>query len=260
MNGSHCPDAPPITVLIHGVGLDSHMWDRVCTTLDRPVLRYDLLGHGDDPAVQGPFSLTDFVEQLRAVLAGAGIQHCDIVGFSMGALIAQGFALAYPESVRRMVLLNAVFNRTSAQRGAVLARVQAVRSDGYLSTIEPAIDRWFSPTFATEEPQVLATVRTRLKRNNALAYANAYAVFAVADAELCERVGEIRCPTLVVTGRDDQRSTAEMSIALAAAMATAQARIIDRARHLTPIEVPEQVAALIDEHFGTTEMEPSRWA
>lgn len=260
MNGSSRADAPPVTVLIHGVGLDRRMWDRVCTTLDRPVLRYDLLGHGDDPAVQGPFTLNDFVDQLRAVLAAAGIQQCDIVGFSLGALIAQGYALAYPERVRRMILLNAIFNRTSAQRSAVLARVQAVRSDGFLGSIEPALDRWFSPTFATAEPQVVAGVRTRLERNDAVAYANAYAVFAVADGELCERVGEICCPTLVVTGRDDQRSTAEMSIALAAAMSAAQARIIDRARHLTPVEFPEQVAELIDEHFGTTETGPSRWA
>lgn len=260
MDSSSSSVEPPVTVLIHGVGLDSHMWDRVCSAIEpRPILRYDMLGHGDEPVVQGPFTLNDFVEQLRLLLAAAGIQQCDIVGFSMGALIAQGFALAYPTSVRRMILLNGVFNRTSTQRSAVLSRVHDVRTVGYLCTIDPALDRWFSPNFAAEEPQAVEIVRTRLQRNDAVAYANAYAVFATADRELCQRVGEIRCPTLVVTGSDDQRSTPEMSIALAAAMPSAQVRIIDRARHLTPIEVPAQVAEMIDQHFGTTVLEQSRW-
>ena len=88
----------PWLVLIHGVGLDLHMWSRQAAVLEknRRVLRYDLIGHGETPPAGDPLSLDDFVSQLHELLNLLGVERAGIVGFSMGALVAQAFALEHP--------------------------------------------------------------------------------------------------------------------------------------------------------------------
>lgn len=233
-------------VFVHGVGLDRTMWDAVLSGLygDR-LLRYDMIGHGEASAPAGPYRLSDFVEQLAEFADEEDLDHFDLVGFSMGALVAQGFAAAHPTRVRRMVLLNSVFDRTLAEREAVIERVADVRSGGYEASIEAALSRWFSTDFATARPDVVHAVGRRLSANDARAYADAYEVFATADAEIVHVAHTIAAPTLVVTGSEDLRSTPEMAHLLAAAMPDARAQIIDGVRHLTPFECPIVVADLI---------------
>ncbi|MGZ4738848.1 MAG: alpha/beta fold hydrolase [Ilumatobacteraceae bacterium] len=239
--------AVPI-VLIHGVGLDHTMWLPVMAALShRRTIAYDMVGHGHATKPEGPYTLATFVDQLSEIV-GALRGDVELVGFSMGALVAEAFAASAQRSrVRRMVLLNAVHDRSPAEREAILDRVTEVRAGRFESTVEPALQRWFSPDFATAYPGTVADVRRRLLENDVRAYGDAYEVFATADAELARRVDAIDVPTLVVTGSDDQRSTPAMSTALAAALPNGRAMILPGLRHLTPVEAPITVANVIDE-------------
>lgn len=234
-------------VLIHGVGMDLTMWDALAAHL-RPshrIIRYDMLGHGASQKPAGPYRLADFTAQLSALTTDLDLPAFDLVGFSMGGLVAQAFALRQPELVRRLVLVNTVFNRTAAERQAVNARVDDVLKGGYAASVDAAIDRWFTPSFRTRQPEVVAAVQRHMMTNDLDAYAAAYAVFGNADAELVDRVAAIRQPSLVITGADDQRSTAFMARALATCLPAAHLEIIPGQRHLTPLEVPEHLAASI---------------
>ena len=210
--------AGPPLVLIHGVGMDLEMWDPVARLLAarHRVLRYDMLGHGQSAKPPGPYRLDDFVRQLLALADGLGLARFDLAGFSMGALVAQGLALAAPGRVGRLVLLNGVYDRSAEERAAVASRVQDVLDGSYAESVEAALRRWFTPTFQATRPEVLAWVRDRMAGNDLEAYAAAYEVFATADRELASAVGAIAAPTLVTTGSDDQRSTPAMAAALAA--------------------------------------------
>ena len=235
----------PSIVLIHGVGLDHTMWDRVLPALgDRRVVTYDLLGHGSSAPLPSGSDLSTLVHQLRSV-CDAEPSPIDIVGFSLGALIAQGFALSSPERVRRLILVSGVFDRSTDERSAILERVTDVREGGYLNNVATAIDRWFTPEFAAAHPDVLAEVTERMMSNDVASYVNAYEIFATADEALAAQVHRITCPTLVVTGELDPRSTPAMSQALATTVANGRAVVLPGARHLTPLEVPEVLARLI---------------
>ncbi len=235
-------------VLIHGVGLDHMMWLQVMSALpQRRTVTYDMIGHGSASKPDGPYTLDMFVDQLAGVV---DVLECkvDLVGFSMGALVAQGFALTPAgRSVRRMVLLNAVHDRTATERRAIMDRVADVRAGGFAATVEPALQRWFTPAFLAAQPAIVESVRLRLLDNDIQAYANAYEVFATVDAELAERAADIAVPTLVATGGDDQRSTPAMATALAAAIPHGCPQVLPGLRHLTPVEAPDVVAAMIDE-------------
>jgi pimeloyl-ACP methyl ester carboxylesterase len=234
-------------VFIHGVGLDHTMWDPVVRALrHRRTVSYDMIGHGTAPKPAGPYALETFVRQLDTIVEALA-SEVDLVGFSMGALVAQGYALRPDASIRRLVLLNGVHDRSESERKGIVDRVVEARAGGYASTIEPALRRWFTPQFTEGSPDVVAAVRERLERNDVRAYADAYEVFATADVELAGRMGAVTQPTLVVTGSEDQRSTPAMACALADAMPDARALIVPGLRHLTPLEAPDLIAKTIDD-------------
>lgn len=234
-------------VLIHGVGADLEMWEPVANQLacEHDVLRYDMQGHGASTKPPGPYALNDFVQQLRRLVDGLRVQRFTLAGFSMGGLVAQGFALAEPARLERLVLLNTVYDRSSQERAAVEGRVREVLDGGLGASISAAIDRWFTPDFRARRPEVIAAIRRRMETNDVRAYAAAYSVFATADRDLSGRIGEITAPTMVATGADDQRSTPAMAVKMAALLKSGCCRILPGQRHMTPLEVPEVVAALI---------------
>lgn len=234
-------------MLVHGVGLDRTMWAPLRSLLAsrHPVSDvgdYDLIGHGTAEHPPGPYALDTFVAQL----AGLAPPRATIVGFSLGALIAQGYAVAHPDRVVSLILLNSVFDRTAEERAAVVERVAAVRAGGYPASIDAAIERWFTSRFASEHPEVIAAVRGRLEANDVRAYADAYEVFATADAELATTCRSITCRTLVVTGAEDLRSTPAMAHALAATLPNAEVVVVPGVRHMLPVERADVVAELIE--------------
>jgi (E)-2-((N-methylformamido)methylene)succinate hydrolase len=228
-------------VLIHGVGLDATMWSPVVELLapQFEMHTFDLIGHGTR---RGELpSMDRFVGQTLAKVDG----QMAIVGFSLGALIAQEVALRAPDRVTRLAAVSGVFRRTPAERAAVLARVESVRNGGYTDSVHAAIDRWFSAEFAARSPRTLAKVRAVLEANRVDSYSAAYEVFATADESLASRVGDITCPALAVTGADDPGSSPAMTRALALAVPDGRACVIDNARHLLPLEQPTMLATVL---------------
>jgi pimeloyl-ACP methyl ester carboxylesterase len=234
-------------VLIHGVGADLEMWEPVAERLEplHDVVRYDILGHGASAKPPGPYRLDHFVEQLRGLADGLDLRTFVLAGFSMGGLVAQGFALAAPTRVEQLVLVNTVFDRSPQERAAIEARVREVLNGGHEAGVAAAIERWFTPAFRAARPEAVAGVRRRMETNDLEAYAAAYALFATADRELAGRIGGIAVPTTVVTGAEDRRSTPAMAMAMAERLPRGRCRIIPDQRHMTPLEVPDLVAALI---------------
>ena len=245
------PSETPL-VLIHGVGLDHTMWLPVVSELrHRRTISYDMVGHGAACKPPGPYTLSTFVDQLSSIVVALECD-VDVVGFSMGALVAQGFAIsAGGARLARMVLLNGVHDRSDHERQAIVDRVAEVRAGGFETTVEPALQRWFTPAFVTTQPAVVDAVRQRLLHNDQRAYADAYEVFATADSELVSCTPDITQPTLVVTGSADQRSTPAMARALADALPNGHSSVLQGLRHLTPLEAPDAVAALIDGFLTT---------
>lgn len=235
-------------VLLHGVGMDLSMWDFVAERLQRQflVLRYDMIGHGPSQQPDPPYSLSMYVEQLSLVLAANGIAAAGIVGFSMGSLVAEAFALAHPAKTKWLIALNGVFNRSDADRAAVLKRVADAEVQGPTAGLDVAIDRWFTPQFREQNPEIVESVRQRIMADDKHAFAGAYRVFGTADAELAPHISEIECPTLSMTGEFDQRSTPEMAKAIAKLVRNGEYAILAGQRHLTPLEVPDQISGHLE--------------
>lgn len=68
------------------------------------VIAVDTRGHGESPRGTGPFTLSQFAEDLKSFFDQHGISKCHLLGFSDGGNVALLFALKYPDRVERLIL------------------------------------------------------------------------------------------------------------------------------------------------------------
>ena len=237
---------PPL-LLLHGVGLRAAMWAEVIERLKDSyrLIVPDMLGHGGSPLPGPDVTLADYAAQAAALLDELGTASATVAGFSMGALVAQRMALDYPRCVRAAAFISGVYGRSAEESLAVTRRALSVAIQGVGPTIEPALARWFSPTFRARHPEWEAWVRDTMLGNDATGYLRSYATFATGDTELAEAISGIGAPTLVITGERDSGSTAAMAARMQAQIRGSQLAIIAGGLHLLPIEMPDALVATL---------------
>ena len=243
----------PELVLIHGVGLDLTMWERALPILEPHyrVVRYDLVGHGGTPALREDIQLADFVEQLEVLLDHLGVRKPHVLGFSLGGIVARGWAAAHPARIAKLVVLCSIAPRTESQRRAITLRLQQLEQSGVGATIDAAIRRWFTPSFIEHNPEIIAGTRATLLANQGIGYPAAYRFFATADDVIDGLGRNIRCPTLAITAEDDIGSTPEMARRIAAETALGSSHVVPGLRHMAVVESPERTLAPLLAFLGS---------
>jgi pimeloyl-ACP methyl ester carboxylesterase len=99
------PNATPL-VLLHGIWDTWRIFARVGAALaaERTVHALDLRGHGDSDKPQTGYDVGDYAADVRGVLDALSIAHADLLGFSLGTLVATRLASDTPERVARLLL------------------------------------------------------------------------------------------------------------------------------------------------------------
>ncbi|MFC9504480.1 alpha/beta fold hydrolase [Streptomyces sp. NPDC057002] len=235
----------PTVVLMHGVGLDHTMWEPTAALLaDRfTVIAPDLPGHGTRPPVRDGVALAD----LAADVVGEIPAGSHLVGFSLGALVAQQVALHHPELVATLTSVSAVCERTAEERASVLGRLRTAEAD-FTASAAASLKRWYDGTDV--DPGLVARTEATLLANDIGSFLNCYRVFATADADLAPHLPAIDVRALAVTGENDPGSTPEMTHRLAAALPDCRAVVIPQARHMLPVERPEAFVECLTTFIG----------
>ncbi|MDQ1105446.1 alpha/beta fold hydrolase [Nocardioides zeae] len=230
----------PSVVLLHGVGLDHTVWQPVGGLLrDRfEIIALDLPGHGANPPVPAGATLADLADGVAGRIPGGS----HLVGFSLGALIAQHLALRRPELVASLTLVSSVCQRTVRERDAVLSRLDVAAADFKAST-EASLVRWFDGTDV--DADFVRRTKATLLANDVESFLNCYRVFATADAQIGTELGSIAVPTVAVTGEEDPGSTPDMTHRLAAAIPGCVPIVVPGARHMLPLQSPDAVVDCI---------------
>lgn len=241
------PVGTPVVVLIHGLGLNRHLWQEFETTLlpHYRVLKYDLLGHGDSLPPPAKLSLTVFVAQLSALLAELNIETCTLAGFSLGGMINRRFAVAYPQRVAALAIFNSPHKRSRTVQQLAETRTAQTAKQGIAPSLDSTIARWFTPEFRVARHDYIAHMRSCLLANDPLIYAQCHHVLITGVTELIAPQPPITCPTLVMTCENDQGSTPAMAHAIAAEIRSAQMRIVPDLQHMGLVEQPQKFTTVL---------------
>ena len=230
--------AGPVVLLLHGVGLRAEAWGAQIEDLaqDHTVIAPDMAGHGESPLRSCPTKVSAYVD----VVAEAMTEPAVVVGHSMGAMMALDLAARYPQKVRGVAALNAIYRRSEAAKQAVQARAASL--DGVsMADPEPTLIRWFGEAPSSER----TACKDWLIHVDPAGYKTAYTVFASEDGPSDEALGSLSCPALFMTGSEEPNSTPAMSKAMSARAPHGTAITIEGAAHMMPMTHPAAVNAAL---------------
>jgi len=228
-------------VFIHGVGLDHRMWDyQVNYFNEYSTLTYDLLGHGKTPCNKDKLSLRDFSDQLLDILDYLKIDKINLIGFSLGSLIALNFSSHFQKKVEKLVLIGTTYKRSVEERALVLDRYNQAKLNKPIS--KQALKRWFSDKYLKDNPKTYDLFMKILNKEpkDHKNFLKAYELFANHYDDF-EDIKKIDRETLVMTGSDDVGSTPAMSKELVKDLVNSTYIEIKHGKHLCSIECVDDV-------------------
>jgi 3-oxoadipate enol-lactonase len=229
------PADAPVLVLSNSLGTNLSMWDPQIPALTAQfrVLRYDTRGHGQSSVTAGPYTITQLGRDVVGLLDGLGIERAHFCGLSMGGAIGMWLGICAPERINRLVLCN-----TAAKIGAAEmwnTRIDTVRTNGLSAVAETQAQRWFTPAFIAEAPDVIASTRQMIAGTSPEGYAANCG--AIRDMDQRETISRIRARTLVISGLHDPVISAADRRYLVDTIPGAKLVELD-ASHLSNVEAP----------------------
>ena len=227
------------TIFIHGVGLDNTMWYPQKKYLNnKSTIYYDILNHGKSKSDYNILSFDLFVEQLINLINYLKAKKVNLVGFSIGALIAQHFTQTFSDKVNKLILIGSVYNRTKDQISVVTNRYEEALKGN--SITENSIQRWFSEDFLKQNKKVYEFFYNLLEKKKNENFLPAYKVFVESDKYQIN-FNNFTMPTLIMTGENEIGSPPEMSKAIHKEIKNSFLYIIKKAKHGATIEKADTV-------------------
>jgi pimeloyl-ACP methyl ester carboxylesterase len=203
-------EGPETLILIHGLASNLGFWRYNLPALAERyrVIALDLPGYGrSEKSGQYPYTLSFYAETVRDLIRELGLDSVTLVGQSMGGQIAMVAALAYPDAIDRLILVDpAGFETFDAGEARWLRNVYTI--EGIRLTPEDAIRRNLSLNFYEWDDRLewMVEERARLAGTDEFdefAYAVKKSVGAMLDESTAPYLEDITQPTLVVYGEYD---------------------------------------------------------
>jgi pimeloyl-ACP methyl ester carboxylesterase len=227
-------------LLIMGLGYTHEMWYRTEPILSQRyrTISFDNRGVGRSDVPPGPYPISTMAADAAAVMDAAGIKRAHVFGISMGGMIAQEFALQYPERVRSLILGCTSHGGPEAVLAdaevvtTLMARGTMSAEDGIRAMV-PFIYDASTPRERIEED---LEIRRRTFPTAAGYFAQVQGIFAF---EARNRLPRLRVPTLVVHGESDRLVPPENGRRIAKLIEGARLVMLQRASHIFPTDQPD---------------------
>ena len=231
-------DGPWLT-MSHSLACNLQMWDEEAKRLSKryKVLRYDTRGHGASGAPAAAYTLELLADDLHALLQALGVQSTHFVGLSMGGMIGQTYALKYPGMFRSLALCDTTSRYPAEAAGLWAERIKTVEAQGMEPLVESTLARWFTAPFRQTHPDVVQKVAAMIRATPTTGYVGCS--HAIPNINLTARLKEIRCPALVIVGKDDAGTPVAMAEDIHRALPGSELVVIPSAAHLSNLEQPD---------------------
>lgn len=231
----------PALILIHGFASSRELWGGLdqARLEGRTVISYDLRGHGGSDRPGGAHTLAKHLADLEGLMAVLGIGRADLVGHSLGGMIAMELAATRPEKVGTLTLISTTANFPQATKDMFYQLASSASFGGMVSIVDKLINLSFSPAFQEANPKIIKTLRQTLKSSHAASVVSSARM--VAKIDLTARLAAISCPTQVLVGEQDELTPPPLAKELNEKIAGSSLYLLPDCGHAAPMEQPQLV-------------------
>jgi len=247
----------PVIVLLHGSNASLQTWEPLVKRLGGTwrIVTLDLPGHGlTGGTPDKDYSADGMIDAVDVVAAKLGLNHFTLGGNSMGGWVAWRYALARPEHVDALLLIDAA--------GMPLRKGEKKPPSNIgFRVLEYPFGRWLA-TQITPRSLVEESLRGSVARQDIVDDAmvdrywellrfpgnrEATVLRAGMDREpaMADRIGEIKAPTLILFGKQDRLINPTAAQTFHERIAGSEALLLDGVGHLPMEEAPDETAAAI---------------
>jgi esterase len=247
-------------LFLHGGALTAHTWDLCCLALrgEFHCVALDQRGHGDsDWAPDADYSIGAQREDIRGFADRLGLDRFALVGQSMGAINGLAFAVAHPERLSALVMIDA--GPEVRRRGSSRIR-EFVNGGAKPETLEEIIERAlaFNPR---RDPQILRrslmhNLRPQPDGSWSWKYDRSRFQRLDQDTHLAERrrladnLASVTCPALVVRGAESDVFHQDDAERLAKNFPDGRQITIAQAGHTVQGDNPKDLVAALRDFLG----------
>ncbi len=235
------PDGRKPVLLLHGLGADASSWEYQIPALGtkgfRPVA-VDLPGFGKTPKPASGWSIHDSAVAASRMMNELVDLPYDVVGISMGGVVAQVLARLDLGRVRKLVLVNTfacLRPRRVNEWFYLLKRIVVANFRGVKYQAEAVAERLFPEL---HQAVLREEIIRRILDSDPIVYRTA--MWQLARFDSTRWLKEIGCPTLVISGELDSTVPLDNQKELANGLPTAHQVIIPAARHGVIVDQPEK--------------------
>jgi pimeloyl-ACP methyl ester carboxylesterase len=250
-------DGKSTVILIHGYGGYIENWEDNIAVLaqSRRVYALDLPGCGHSDKPHATFSIPYFTQYIRDFMIVQNVDKAALIGESMGGGIVLQFALQYPDQVDRIVLADSaglgkdvwIFLRMLSVPilGELLSRPSRKGSAQFFKQL------FFNQDFITDqrinESYEMASLpgAQRCLLNTLRTSCNIWGVKDNVIDPILDHLEEIKVPTLVVWGAQDQLVAVAHAYFAAQSLPNAKLHIFDPCGHMPNIECAQEFNSLV---------------
>jgi (E)-2-((N-methylformamido)methylene)succinate hydrolase len=239
-------------IFTHGLGADHTMWFNQLPVFKESyrTILWDVRGHGRSEVTDGGYSITQFVNDLFALMNHLEIGKAHIAGLSMGGWISWSFAIAHPDRCASLVLSDAAgvmsfTEKECSDMKRVLGKTANVaETQGMEKLIEPTISLMFHPQYMHNNQDMIKLIKTQMLQMDVRGFARTIRgafmdMFKTPWESIRPSLSGISSPTLVITGDTDALTPLKSQIALHKAIPGSRLEVIEGAGHVPVMEKPE---------------------
>lgn len=235
-----------VVVFINGLTMDVNGWYFQVQEFSKrhKVLRYDCRGQGKSDKPDMEYSQPMHAEDLKNLMQILDIQKAHLVGLSNGGMIAQHFAINFPEKVRALVLVDTCSYVDTLLDSIIRLWINATRIGGSEFRYDVSIPFIFSEDFIKKNKETLAQMK---KISSEVNPANAIINLArgCLTHDTNDRLSDIKVPTLIIVGEEDILIPMKYSKLLNEGIKGSRLAIIKGSGHAPPIEKPEEFNRIV---------------
>lgn len=237
-------------LLINGFGADVSDWEPLTALLpDRELIAFDQPGMGQSTFTPRPVRMSALARMTVAVLDHCGIERADVLGYSLGGVLAQELACTAPERVRRLVL--AATTPGVPSMGPPPAAIRLLMSSRRYTDPEFAADvlKRLAGGRTARDPDMLRAAVQRRLAEPANPQALRRQLWSGLGWSAQRRLPKLRIPTLVLYPGDDPLVPISNAHRLASLIHDSRLEIIPGAGHLFLFDDPACAVPLIRDHL-----------